>query len=103
MNLVRIVLAMLAVAVVAYSPPEGPSRTLHVVDVGSNGTARAVWALDTATNFRNTKATVNGGDVTVVTSANSRVQLRRVGDDQLVGTFTLGNGSTYGVIMSRAE
>ncbi len=89
-------------SIAGYTPPEGPARTLNVAGVADGGIATAAWGLQTARNFGSTNVTVNGDNVTVTTSANSRVELRRDGN-QLVGTFTLVNGRAYEVVLSRIE
>lgn len=88
--------------IAGYAPPEGPQRVFTVDAVAPDGTAVAGWALESASNYQNTKATVRDDRVTVITSANSRVELRRDGD-RLVGTFTLANGRTYNVVLTRSE
>lgn len=79
----------------------GPIRTLNIVSVAPDGTGTGAWTVaDPGTNFTTTKSNVSGEDVTVITSANSRVELKRIGD-RLKGTFTPRNGKSYPVELRR--
>ncbi len=83
-----------------YTPPEGPVRTLYVIDVPDDGIAVGAWAVGRGMNFGNTTVTVRDDRVTVVTSAKSRAELTR-GTGRLSGTFTPANGRSYPVTMLR--
>jgi hypothetical protein len=84
-----------------YATPEGPLRTLNVIDVKPDGTATGAWNIGTGMNFHDTTVSVNGDAVSIVTSARSIVALQRSGD-VLKGIFTLANGRSYPVELSRA-
>lgn len=84
-----------------YTPPEGPTRTLNVIDVTPDGTVTGAWNVGPGENFHDTKVSLNGDAVSVMTSARSLIVLQRNGD-RLAGTFTLQNGRSYPVELRRS-
>ncbi len=79
---------------------DGPARTLRVIKISPDGTAQARWAI-TGQGMGGADVRVDGVNVSVVTSAQSRVQLSRQDDNLLVGTFTLKDGRRFPIRLTK--
>lgn len=76
------------------------SRLIHVVAVGADGAAQGTMGV--ADNWPDpADIRVDGSKVRVVNAAKRVIDLTRIGDDRLVGTLTVPNGTAFAVTFVR--
>lgn len=80
----------------------GPERTMNIVAVTPDGAAQGTWYVS-ARQPASAQITVKGGAITVVPGAGGIAQLKRTGDDELVGSFTVASGRAFPVTMRRIK
>jgi hypothetical protein len=81
--------------------PGSPERFMSIKSIQPNGMATGSWSV-TPEKPNKASITVNGEQISVITIANVRVQLKRDGE-KLVGTFTLENGKSYPVALTKGS
>lgn len=78
----------------------GPTRYLKVGEVKTDGSLAAGWGVNEPKVGKDA-AKLSGDTIELTTSAGSRVELSRVDDANLQGTFTTTGGRTYTIRMKK--
>jgi hypothetical protein len=85
-----------------YSPREGPGRIMVVMAIAPDGTVQGMWGA-TGGGLGKAEIRLTETRVRLVTSAGSIVELTRVGEDRLEGSFTLKTGSTFALTLTKQK
>jgi hypothetical protein len=85
-----------------YSPREGPGRIMMVMAIAPDGTVQGMWGA-TGGGLGKAEIRLTETGVRLVTSAGSIVELTRVGEDRLEGSFTLKTGSTFALTLTKQK
>lgn len=78
------------------------ARTLRVTEVSPDGTAEGMWYVTGQQPFA-AFIQVEGARVRIATAGNHLVELKREGDDLLVGKYIPQNGETLPVKLTKTE
>ena len=84
-----------------FANPSGPNRSLRILSL-DRGKGRGAWFVTGADEYV-AKIAADADRVSVITVANVKVELRRQGEDQLRGTFTLPDGASYPVTLTKSS